>query len=69
MPGRALDALARLVPEWKEGIRMRLYLFELEKLIRKPFYLTAAAGSFLFTAIGWRVYASRRIFMREKHRL
>ena len=27
---------------------MRLYLFELEKLIRKPFYLTAAAGSFLF---------------------
>ena len=62
MPGRALDALARLVPEWKEGMRMRLYLFELEKLIRKPFYLTAAAGSFLFTAIGWRVYAEQADF-------
>ena len=41
---------------------MRLYLFELEKLIRKPFYLTAAAGSFLFTAIGWRVYAEQADF-------
>lgn len=62
MSGRALDALARLVPEWKEGMRMRLYLFELEKLIRKPFYLTAATGSFLFTAIGWRVYAEQADF-------
>ena len=62
MSGRALDALARLVLEWKEGMRMRLYLFELEKLIRKPFYLTAAAGSFLFTAIGWRVYAEQADF-------
>ena len=43
-------------------MRMRLYLFELEKLIRKPFYLTAAAGSFLFTAIGWRVYAEQADF-------
>ena len=43
-------------------MRMRLYLFELEKLIRKPFYLTAAAGSFLFTAIGWRVYVEQADF-------
>lgn len=62
MPGRPLDALARLVPEWKEGMRMRLYLFELEKLIRKPSLLAAAAGSFLFTAIGWRAYAAQADF-------
>ena len=37
-----------LVPEMERRMRMRLYLFELEKLIRKPFYLTAAAGSFIY---------------------
>lgn len=62
MPCGPLYALARLVPEWKEGMRMRLYLFELEKLVRRPLLLAAAAGSLLFTAIGWRVHAVQADF-------
>ncbi|WP_455617905.1 hypothetical protein [Eisenbergiella sp.] len=43
-------------------MRMRLYLFELEKLVRRPLLLAAAAGSLLFTVIGWRVYAVQADF-------
>lgn len=62
MPGGTLDALAGMVSEWKEGIIMRLYLFELEKMAGKPQYAAMTAGGLLITAAGWRAYAGQADF-------
>ena len=54
-----MDGLQRLVPKPKGVRKMRLYLFELEKIMKKPLHFAAVSGCAVFTFVLWWMYADQ----------
>ena len=59
LSGGLMDGLQRLVPKPKGVRKMRLYLFELEKIMKKPLHFAAVSGCAVFTFVLWWMYADQ----------